>query len=197
MSDVKTVNTSDADIVAAFAAPATNAVAAWNPQLAEIKKAPGAKEVFESSAIPGEILDLMVVSTDALKENPNLGKALAGIWYETMTLMQKDDAEGRAAREAMAKIAGTDLPGYEAQLKTTFMYYDPKAALAYLATPDALTAMDKVRQFSFANGLFGQAAKSVDDIGITFPGGRQLGNQENVKLRFDDTYTKLAAEGGL
>ncbi len=34
--------------------------------------------VFDSSKIPGEILDLMVVNTQTLKDNPKLGKALVG-----------------------------------------------------------------------------------------------------------------------
>lgn len=197
MTDVKLVNTSDADMVSAFAAPATNAMVTWNPQLLEIKKAPGATEVCTSTSIPGEIEDMLVVSTDALKADPNLGKALAGIWYETLALMAKDDEAGKAAREAMAKLSGSDLPGFEAQLKTTYLYSDPKAAQAFMTGPDIVAANDKVRKFSFDNGLFGQGAKSVDDIGIEFTGGKILGNQQNVKLRFDPTYVTAAAAGSL
>jgi len=197
LSDVKVVNTSDADIVAAFAAPETNAVVPWNPQLSEIKKQPGAKEVFDSTKIPGEILDTLIISTEVAKANPNLAKALTGIWYETTALMQKQDAEGKAAREAMAKLSGTDLAGYESQLKTTYLYADPKAALAATNGPDLVAANDKVRKFSFQIGLFGQGAKSVDDIGIEFPNAKILGNPSNVKLRFDPTYVALAADGKL
>src|SRR6201991_3856664 len=75
----KVVNTSDADIVGAFKSPDSTAVVTWNPQLMEVKAEPGSTEVFDSSKIPGEIIDLMVVNTQTLKDNPNLGKALAGI----------------------------------------------------------------------------------------------------------------------
>src|SRR5207253_5112129 len=57
--DVKTVNTSDADIVAAFKSSDSTAVVTWNPQLMEVKAEPGATLVFDSSKIPGEIQDLM------------------------------------------------------------------------------------------------------------------------------------------
>src|SRR3546814_1821365 len=87
LTAVKTVNTSDADIVAAFAAPEVTAAVAWNPQLSTMKAMPGVTQVFSSADIPGEILDLLVVDTATLKANTNLGKALAGIWYETMALM--------------------------------------------------------------------------------------------------------------
>ena len=197
LTDAKVVNTSDADIVAAFAAVDTKALVTWNPQLSEVKKLAGAKQVFDSSKIPGEILDTLIISTEAAKANPNLAKALTGIWYETTALMVRQDAQGKAAREAMAKLSGSDLAGYEGQLKTTFLYADPKAALAATLSPDLISANDRVRKFSFQIGLFGQGAKSVDDIGIEFPGGKILGDPKNVKLRFDPTYVQMAADGTL
>lgn len=197
MPDVKTINTSDADIVAAFAAPQTTALVTWNPQLSEIKKQPGANEVFDSSQIPGEILDTLVIDTAELQANPKLGKALTGIWYETLAVMSRDDDQGRAARTAMAKLSGADVANFESQLKTTHLYVDPKDAAAYVSDPALVAATDRVRRFSFDHGLFGQAARSVDDIGIAFPNGKILGSPSNVKLRFDRTYMALAADGKL
>jgi NitT/TauT family transport system substrate-binding protein len=197
LPDVNVVNTSDADIVAAFGAPQTTALVTWNPQLSEVKKMPGAHEVFDSSKIPGEILDTLIVDTATLKANPSLGKALTGIWYETLALMSRDDAQGSAARAEMAKLSGTDLAGFEGQLKTTHLFVDPKDATTLALSPALVTATDRVRHFSFEHGLFGQAARSVDDIGIAFPNGQVLGSPDNVKLRFDATYTTQAANGQL
>jgi NitT/TauT family transport system substrate-binding protein len=196
-TDVSIVNTSDADIVASYSAPTTTALVTWNPQLSEIAAMPGANKVFDSSAIPGEILDTLIVRTEALTSNPDLGKALAGIWYETMTVMSAQTPEGAAARAAMGALSGTDQAGFEAQLATTAMYYTPAEALAFYTGADLKTATDRVRQFSFANGLFGQGATSVDAIGITFPGGEILGDPANAKLRFDSSYTAMAAAGEL
>jgi NitT/TauT family transport system substrate-binding protein len=139
----------------------------------------------------------LLVDTATLKANPNLGKALTGIWYETLALMSRDDAQGRAARAAMAKLSGTDLAGFDSQLKTTHLYVTPHDALAYETDPALAAATDRVRHFSFDHGLFGQAARSVDDIGIQLPGGKTLGSETNVKLRFDPTYMALAADGKL
>lgn len=197
LTDVKTVNTSDADIAAAFSSPEVNAAVAWNPQVTTMKGVAGTKAVFTSADIPGEILDLMVVDTATLKANPNLGKALAGIWFETMALMAKQDAEGQAARAAMAKLAGTDAAAFEGQLATTFLYTDPKAAVAAMASGDLLTTMTRVRDFSFAQGLFGQGAQSADAVGMEFPGGKTLGDKSRITLRFDPTYMQMAADGKL
>lgn len=197
LSDVKTMNTSDADIVSAFSNPAATAAVTWNPQLTELTKAPNAKLVFDSHQIPGEILDLLCVDTATLKANPDLGKALAGIWYETITLMQRQDAEGAAARAAMAKMAGSTPEAFDAQLSTTHLYTTPREAVASLSAPALVSTMTKVRDFSYAKGLFGPGATSADAIGIAFPGGKTLGNAGNVKLRFDPSFMEQAAAGKL
>src|SRR3979490_2921772 len=194
--DIKTINTSDADIVAAFKSKDSTAVVTWNPQLMEVKAEPGATEVFDSSKIPGEIEDLMLVNTETLKDNPNLGKALVGIWYETIALMQDPGDKGKAAREAMAKLSATGLAGFEAQLKTTRMFYTPKDAITFVNGAEMSKVMDLVRTFCFEHNLLGEKVKSKDAIGIEVP-GNVLGSKKNVKLRFDPTYMKLAADGKL
>jgi len=195
LADVKTVNTSDADIVSAFATPDVKTVVTWNPQLAEVKK--GGTEVFDSSKIPNEIQDLMTVSTDTLKANPALGKALVGAWFEVMALMQKGGPDSEAAIAEMAKLSGTDVANYKGQLATTYLYYKPADAVAYVTGAEIAKHQDLVRQFSFSKGLFGPNATSVDAIGIELPGGRVLGDKANVKLRFDATYMQMAADGKL
>ena len=195
--DITSVNTSDADIVAAFAAPDVTTVVTWNPQLSEVQAVPGATEVFNSSKIPGEIIDLMVVNSDVLKANPKLGQALVGAWYETIALMADTSAKGIAARTAMAKASGTDLPGFEAQLKSTRMFYTPAEAVAFNASPDLIKTMDYVRGFSFDHALLGTGAKSKDAVGIAFPGGKTLGDTTNIKLRFDPAFMQMAVDGKL
>nr|WP_238995210.1 putative urea ABC transporter substrate-binding protein [Sphingomonas solaris] len=197
LSDVKTVNTSDADIVGAFANPAATAAVTWNPQLTEMARLPNAKLAFDSHQIPAEILDLLVIDTATLKANPNLGKALAGIWYETIGLMQRQDAAGAAARAAMARMAGTTPEAFDAQLRTTHLYGTPRDAVAALTAPTLAGTMTKVRDFSFSKGLFGQGATSADAVGIGLPGGKTLGDPANVKLRFDPSFMEQAAAGTL
>jgi NitT/TauT family transport system substrate-binding protein len=195
--DLKIVNTSDADIVAAFSAPSTTAVVAWKPQLSAVLAAPNAQLVFDSSKIPGEILDLMVVKTDVLNANPKLGKALIGAWYETLAVMLGNDAAGKIAQTAMAKASGTDLAGFGQQLATTHIFATPADAYAFVTGDALMKSMDSVRRFSFEHGILGQGASSVDAVGMQFPAGKSLGDTHNLKLRFDAAYTKLAADGKL
>lgn len=197
MTDVNTVNTSDADIAGAFTSSDVTAAVAWNPQLTTMKQTDGANLIFSSADVPGEIVDLLVVDTALVKANPKLGKALAGIWYETMTLMQQDSEEGQAARAAMAKLAGTTTELFEGQLATTYLYSDPASAVAATSDDALIETMTRVRDFSFSQGLFGQGASSADAIGMSFPGGKTLGDENNVTLRFDATFMQMAADGEL
>ena len=195
--DLKVVNTSDADISAAFATPAVHQVVTWNPMLADLKAAPNVTEVFDSSKIPGEIMDMMVVNTKTLQENPALGKALTGAWFEMVALMHANSADSVAALTAMAKSSGTDLAGFKGQLSTTALFYTPKAALDFVTSPDMPKIMSRVAKFSFDHGLLGQSAPNADAVGMAFDKGVVVGSKSNVKLRFDPTYVGMAAAGKL
>jgi NitT/TauT family transport system substrate-binding protein len=195
--DLKIVNTSDADIVSAFNAPATTAVVTWKPQLATVLAQPNAQLVFDSTKVPGEILDLMVVNTAVLAANPKLGRALVGAWYETLALMLRNDAAATEAQSSMAKASGTDLAGFRSQLATTHLFATPGDTMSFISGDAIVKTMDLVRHFSFEHGILGQGAGSVDAVGISFPGGRQLGDAKNLKMRIDPAYVKMAVDGTL
>ncbi|HEY9163153.1 MAG TPA: ABC transporter substrate-binding protein, partial [Magnetovibrio sp.] len=195
--DVKVVNTSDADMVSAYTTDDVTAVTTWNPLVAEILAMPGSNKVFDSAQIPGEIIDMLVANTDVVKDNPAFAKAMVGAWFETMALMSADTPEGVAAREAMGKASGTDLAGYDMQLASTKMFYAAKDALQFTQGTALPATMDKVAKFSFDHGLLGDGAADAGFIGMSFPGGKTLGDTGNIKLRFDDTYVGMAAEGAL
>jgi NitT/TauT family transport system substrate-binding protein len=194
--DLTVVNTSDADMVAAFTTKGVTAVATWNPLLSEITAMPDSHKVFDSSKIPGEIIDLMVVNTETLKANPNFGKALTGAWYEIMATMSADDDAGKTARTFMAKASGTDLAGYDAQLASTRMFYKASEAVTFVNSPELKDTMQKVAEFSFDHGLLGEGAPDAGFVGIETPVG-VFGSESNVQLRFIADYMAMAADGKL
>ncbi len=195
--DVRVVNTSDADIVGAWSSRDVTAVVAWNPQLGEIRSMSDAHLVFDSSSIPGEIIDMLGVNTAVLNANPDFGKALAGAWYEIMQRMAAEDEAGGRVRAAMADAAGTDLAGYEAQLATTRMFYEPADAVEFATSAQLVQTMDSVRQFAFAHGLLGESAPNPDFVGMSFSDDSVLGSGSNVRLRFNADYMRMAADGEL
>src|SRR6187431_2895916 len=170
-SDVKVVNTSDADMVAVYGTKDVTAVTTWNPLLSEVLAQPNSTKVFDSSQIPGEIMDLMVVNTETLKKNPALGKALVGAWYEIMGVMSASDKAATTAKTAMAVASGTDLAGFESQLASTKMFYTPQSALDLAKSDALLKTMQKVAEFSFDHGLLGDGAPDAKFIGVEGPKG--------------------------
>jgi NitT/TauT family transport system substrate-binding protein len=195
--DITVVNTSDADMVSAYTTQDVTSVVTWKPQVSEILAMPKANNLFNSSDIPGEIIDLMVVNTQTLKDNPAFGKALTGAWYEMMALMNQDNKEAKKIKTVMANASGTDLAGFEDQLKTTNMFYNAKDAVEFNNSKEIIKTMEFVAKFSFDHGLYGEGASDYGYVGIEFPNGKVIGDKGNIKLRFDDTYMKMAAEGSL
>jgi NitT/TauT family transport system substrate-binding protein len=190
----RVINTSDADLVAAFQTADVEAVVTWNPLVSTILEDPNATKVFDSSDIPGEIIDLMVVNTETLAANPDFGKALVGAWYEVMGLMAAGDAD---VLTAMAEASGTDLPGYQAQLASTQMFYDPADAVAFTQSAELPATMTSVAEFLFDKGILGEGAPSADFVGVAYPDGSTTGDAGNVQFRFDTTYMQMAADGAL
>jgi len=194
--DLKVINTSDADMIAIYGTKGTTAVTTWNPLLSEIVAMPNSHKVFDSSQIPGEIIDLMVVNTETLKSNPKFGKALTGAWYEILNSMKGDSGEAKKVRTALGKASGTDLAGYDAQLATTKMFYKPSDAVKFTNSSELKKTMQYVAEFSFEHGLLGDGAPDAGVIGIETPSG-VYGSKGNIKLRFNSSYMQMAADGKL
>ncbi|MCI5224779.1 MAG: lipid kinase, partial [Candidatus Electrothrix sp. AR4] len=183
--DVKLINTGDADIAAIFTTDPNGAAVTWNPPLMQALRAPGAVRIFDSSDIPGEIIDLMVVRTDAPE---SLKKALVGAWYEVMEIMETKGPKREKAIASMAQASGGTVEEFKQQLATTSLFYKAADAVAFTASTKPKETMEQVRQFSYKKGLYGESAPSADLVGIAFDDGSLLGDKNNIKLRFTTKY---------
>jgi NitT/TauT family transport system substrate-binding protein len=197
LKGLKLINTSDADIVAAFSNNKGNqAVVTWKPLVSQIVTDKSVHSIFDSSKIPGEILDLLVVRTELLN-TPNgqkFAKAITGAWYETIQQVASGQAN---AIKYSAAASGDSVESYKEQLKTTALYSNPAAAVAFTNSPDLQKKMDLVRQFCFTHGLLGQGIKSVDDVAILYPNGTIQGKKDRVRFRFNSAYMQAAQQGKL
>ena len=72
------INTSDADMIAAFSTDDVSTVVTWNPLVSTILQDPNATSLFTSADIPGEIIDMMVVNTETLEANPGFRPRAGG-----------------------------------------------------------------------------------------------------------------------
>jgi len=197
-SELKVVNTSDSDIAPAFIAnKSQKAVITWNPMVMSIEQTPGVSRIFDSSKIPGEVLDLLVVNTKVLNDEPRFAEAMVGAWYEVMNLMSQRGPEADKAMTAMAQRSNTTLNEYKGQLRTTAMFWTPEAASDYARGSEIKEKMDFVRHFCFKYGLLGENARSVDIVGISYPDATIQGDSRNVKLRYDTRVVDKAKTGQL
>jgi NitT/TauT family transport system substrate-binding protein len=197
---VKLVNTSDGSIVAAFMNDSSEAgVVTWKPLVSQLQKVKGVTTLFDSSKIPGEILDLLVVRSEVLNRADGSGqkfaKAISGAWYEMMSQMSAPGNDKVLA--AIAAVSEDTLPSYKEQLSTTHMMYQASEAAAMAGSVGLKDKMQLVRQFCFSHGLLGSGIKSPDDVALKYPDGSVQGKADRVTFRFDDTYMKLAAGGKL
>ncbi len=200
IKQVRMINTSDSDIQSAFISDSSvSAVVTWKPMLSQLLKQKGVTSLFNSSQIPGEILDLTVVRTEVLERPDGAGqkfaKALAGAWYEVMGLMA---GQGPAADKVLAAIAegsADSLASYKEQLSTTKMFYQPQSAMQFDKSSELKQKMALVRQFCFDHGLLGEKTGSVDDVAVRYPDGSVQGKADHVRLRFETVYMEMAAQG--
>ena len=196
---VRLVNTSDSDIAGAFLSDTgTSAVVTWKPLVSQILKQKDVTSLFNSSQIPGEILDLTVVRTDVLTRADGAGqrfaRALAGAWYEMLAQMSGTGPQTDKVLAAIAEGSSDTLPAYKEQLATTKMFYTPQEAADFGASPGLKQKMALVRQFCFDHGLLGSNTRSVDDVAIRYPDGSVQGNAARVRLQFDLSYMQAAAQ---
>jgi NitT/TauT family transport system substrate-binding protein len=196
---LKLVNTSDGSIAPAFMNDSSQAaVVTWKPLLSQVQKVKGVSTLFDSSKIPGEILDLLVVRTEVLNRPDGSGKkfakAITGAWYEMLGQMKSGNEK---VLSAIATVSEDSLGSYKEQLSTTHMLYTPAEAAAMATSQDLKEKMKLVRQFCFAHGLLGNATKSPDDVAMKFPDGSVQGKADRVRLRFDASYMQQAAGGTL
>ncbi len=191
--DIEVKNCDEDFIISTFEGDPKGITVTWNPLLMVVRNVKDAKVIFDSTQIPGEIIDMMVVQTGAPEE---FKRALTGAWYETMTTMSGRGKSSTDAIAYMAKVAGGTLPEFQAQLRTTMMFYNASAGVDFVMGREIKQTMEYVRTFSFAQGLF-EGATSKDHVGIRFPDGSVMGNAKNVKLRFEPNYMQLAVIGKL
>lgn len=188
--DLTVVNTSDADIIAAFQSGDSDAVVTWKPQLSEVlAQNPDSTLLFDSADIPNEITDALLIHTETLKTHPELGYALAGAWYEVMSMLAPGHPQRDDAIATMADGVGTDPEGFLKQMETLH-FFTPEEGRALVASPEFAETQKNITQFAWDKGLLGPGATGPDYVGVEFEGGAVLGKRDNVNLRFPADYMK-------
>ncbi len=174
------VKASEADIATLFLSDrSVTTVATWNPIVMQLMNDPKATNLFDSSHIPYEILDLMVVAKGSDKR---FKKVLRDVWNEVLIIISdKENPRHNEAIEYMAKISGCTNAELYAQLKSTY-FFSEQEERDFRNSKKLVQTMDSVRNFLFNRGLYGDL-KNVDAVGMKFRNST-LGSTKNIQIEW-------------
>jgi NitT/TauT family transport system substrate-binding protein len=176
-ADVKIKNTDGDEAGKAFVAdPKVEAVTTWNPHLFQATEGGKGKVIFSSKEIPGEIIDLLVLNNNAIKEQPALGWVLTEAWYDAMKAIE-DPATREDSIAIMAAGAHATVDDFKKMLGGTDLRTDRAKAAAFLEADTTKATMEKIKKFSIDHGL-------VKDTHFAIG----YGAKATEKLRFDASY---------
>ena len=171
----------------------------WKPLVSQILTDKSVHSIFDSSKIPGEILDLLVVRTEVLNRADGSGqkfaKAISGRLVRDEYSSLPPDNRRRIKYSAAA--SGDSIDSYKEQLKTTSLFATPKSAADFTTGPMIKQKMDLVRQFCFAHGLLGQGSSQLMMLPSVIQMVSIQGNKDRVRLRFNAAYMQAAQQGKL
>jgi NitT/TauT family transport system substrate-binding protein len=180
----KIINTPDTQIEAVFHRQDVEHVVTWNPHLQQICEGKNTNLIFDSTKIPTEILDALVVDAETLQKHPALGDALLKIWFETIELIHQSGLEARRSHEMMASLLGVSLKQFESQLKKTNFFRCTADALQAVSGPRVKDSLGKIQTFLQRNkpDSIGQRRQTIgykidDEV---------FGDPATIRLRFNN-----------
>ncbi len=136
------------------------AVATWNPHLYLAVEGGKGEIVFDSTKIPGEIVDLVIANGKAIKANPKAFQALVLAWYDAMEMFTNEKTRAEAVA-IMAEGAGASVEDFEKMLKGTIIYTDKANARTLLQGAEFAETMRKVSDFSVKHALITDASAAI------------------------------------
>jgi NitT/TauT family transport system substrate-binding protein len=165
-----------------------DAIVVWNPFVLEtLNKRSDTKVLFDSSTIPGEIIDCIAVAQSSL-DKPG-GKDFACAIIDTYYEVNKRLADPKTADDTLIaigeKFSHLDLKAMKKVVQQTKFYATPKEGLAVLTGADIPKTMKKVVDFCVAHEITATAPKV---------GYGTKGEGAGAALRFDPSYIKMVAE---
>lgn len=163
----------------------TQAIMVWNPfVLQTLRKVDGSKRLFDSSTIPGEIVDMLVVAKSSLEKPGGDKFACAAIdtFYQISNLIEDPATRDETLLALAAKFAPElTVQDMNVIVSETKFYKTPDAGITLFTGPDFPEIMKTVMAFSTSHGMVQTPPKIVYGTG-------------DADLRFDPTYMQRVEE---
>nr|WP_051045140.1 MULTISPECIES: ABC transporter substrate-binding protein [unclassified Thioalkalivibrio] len=94
----------------AFHGGEVDALATFEPIRTRLLNA-GAEELFDSTRIPGEIIDVLVIQRQALDDHPRHLRQLVDAWFGTLEYLHTDPEPAKAAMARYSDLSAEELAG--------------------------------------------------------------------------------------
>jgi NitT/TauT family transport system substrate-binding protein len=162
------------------------AIVVWNPFVMEtLNKRPGSKVLFDSTTIPNEIIDAVIVSQDSLKK-PG-GKDFACAVIEAFYAVNQRIADEATRDDTLValgeKFSHLDLEAMKTVVKQTKFFGTAAEGTAILTGSELPGVMAKVTEFCVSHEIVGSSPS------IAF------GAESSGDLTFDPSYIELSTKG--
>ena len=165
------------------------AIVVWNPFVMEtLSKRKDVRVLFDSTKIPNEIIDSVVVAKSSLEKEGGEAFACAVIeaYYEVNKALADSTKRNDTLIAIGEKFSNLGLEQMEKVVEQTKFYGTPDDGLAVLTGPSLPKIMDTVVSFCVAHGIvdeapsigYGDAAKAAD-----------------AAVRFDPTFIEKVKQG--
>lgn len=115
-AEVKVISLTVDQHLDAFQSGAVDALVTFEP-IAALVVAAGGRRLFDSSAIPGSIIDVLALSTKALEANPNTARQLVARYFQALAYLRQSSAD--AARRIAPRLGLTPAAVHAAYQKIT------------------------------------------------------------------------------
>jgi NitT/TauT family transport system substrate-binding protein len=103
--DVQIVHLESNEHAAAFEQGRVDAAVTFDPFRSQMLRA-GATTLFDSTQIPGEIVDLLVVRDSVLKKNPGSVHALLSGWFKAIDYLGRDQQDAARRMSVRQQVSG-------------------------------------------------------------------------------------------
>lgn len=159
-----------------------DAIVVWNPFVLEtLNRRSDTHVLFDSTKIPGEIIDMVVASGASLARRG--GKEFAGAlieaFYELNKRMENPETRDDTLIALGEKFSNLDLESMKKVVEQTRFYNTPEAGKGVLSGPELPRIMEKVVGFCVKSGIVPQAPALA--YGPAESGAK-------AALRFDASY---------
>jgi NitT/TauT family transport system substrate-binding protein len=163
----------------------TRAIMVWNPfVLQTLRKVKNAKVLFDSSTIPGEIVDMLVIGKESLDKpgGKEFACAIIDTFYRVSDMIEAPATRNETLLALAAKFAPElSVEDMEICVTQTAFYKTPEAGMELYADEPFKTTMGKVLAFCTSHGMVDKEPSIV------------YGEGEG-QLRFDTSYMQRVRE---